>query len=103
MRFLSFVTFDVAKAAELAKVSDKVWASPPPGIKLLAAYVCQGMAFAGVPPNTLVSIDIIEAESNEALAAVNYPLALAGASIWNVPVMELPTVGAAEAEKKIRG
>ncbi len=102
MRFLSFATFDVAKAAELAKVSDKVWASAPPGIKLLSAYVCQGIAFAGLPPNTLVSFDIIEAESNEVLAAVNYPMALAGASIWNVPVMELPTVGAAEAEKKIR-
>jgi hypothetical protein len=102
MKFISFATFDVAKAAELAKVSDKVWASAPPGIKILSAYVCQGMAFAGVPPNTLVSIDILEAESNEALAAINYPMALAGASIWNVPVMELPTGGAAEIEKKMR-
>ena len=102
MKFLSFAMFDVAKAGELAKVSDKVWASAPPGIKILSAYVCQGMAFAGVPPNALVSIDIIEAESNEALAAVNYPLALAGASIWNVPVMELPMGGAAEIEKKMK-
>ena len=103
MKFLSFATFDVAKAAELAKVSDKVWASPPPGIKILAAYVCQGKAFDGVPPNTLVSFDIIEAESNEALSAVNYPIALAGASIWNVPILELPIVGAAEVEKKMKG
>ena len=102
MKFLSFATFDVAKAGELAKVSDKVWASPPPGIKLLASYVCQGIAFAGVPPNTLVIFDIIEAESNEVLSAVNYPLALAGASIWNVPILELPVAGAAEIEKKMR-
>ncbi len=102
MKFLSFAMFDMAKAAEVAKVSDKVWASPPPGIKLLASYVCQGMAFAGVPPNTLVSFDIIEAESNEVLSAVNYPLALAGASIWNVPILELPVAGAAEIEKKMR-
>jgi hypothetical protein len=102
MKFLSFATFDVAKAAELAKVSDKVWASAPPGIKLLASYVCQGIAFAGVPPNTLVIFDIIEAESNEVLSAVNYPLALAGASIWNVPILELPVAGAAEIEKKMR-
>ena len=102
MKFLSFATFDVAKAAELAKVSDKVWASAPPGIKLLASYVCQGLAFAGVPPNTLVIFDIIEAESNEVLSAVNYPLALAGASIWNVPILELPVAGAAEIEKKMR-
>ena len=103
MKFLSFAMFDVAKAAELAKASDKVWASAPPGIKILASYVCQGLAFAGVPPNTLVSFDIIEAESNEALSAVNYPLALAGASIWNVPIMELPMGGAAEVEKKLKG
>ena len=103
MKFLTFITFDVAKAAEVAKASDKVWATPPPGMKILASYICQGIAFAGVPPNTAVGIDIIEAESNEALLAVNYPLALAGASLWNVPVMELPTVGAAELEKKIRG
>ena len=81
----------------------RMWASSPPGIKLLASYVCQGIAFAGVPPNTLVSFDIIEAESNEALAAVYYPIALAGASIWNVPILELPIVGAAEVEKKLKG
>ncbi len=103
MKFLSFAMFDVAKAAEVAKVSDKVWASPPPGIKLLSAYVCQGKAFDGLPPNTLVSIDIIEAENNEALAAVNYPIALAGATIWNVPVLELSATGAAEVEKKMKG
>ncbi len=102
MKYLSFAMFYVAKAAEVAKVSDKVWASPPPGIKLLSAYVCQGKAFDGVPPDTLVIFDIIEAESNEALAAVNYPLALAGASIWNVPILELPVAGAAEIEKKMR-
>jgi hypothetical protein len=94
--------FDVAKAAEVAAASDKLEASPPRGIKTLASYVCQGIVFAGVPPNTLVSIDIVEAESNEALAAANYPLALAGASLWNVPVMELPVGGVAKVEKKLR-
>ena len=103
MKFLSFATFDVAKVAEVAKASDKLEASPPPGTKTLASYVCQGIPFAGLPPNTLVSFDIIEAESNEALAAVNYPLALAGASIWNVPILELPIVGAAEVERKLKG
>ncbi len=103
MKFLQFVTMDVAKAAEVARASDKVWASPPPGVKMLADYVCLGMPFPGLPPNTMVSIGVIEAESAEALAAVTYPPALAGASINNVPIMEMPVAGVAEVEKKYRG
>ena len=61
------------------------------------------MPFAGVPPNTIVGIQIIEAESNEALAAITWPVQLAGASTWNVPVLEMPAVGVAEVEKKLRG
>ena len=103
MKFLTFIMMDVAKTAEVAQASDKVWASPPPGIKRLAGYVCQGIPFPGQPANTLVSIVISEAESNEAIAAVQWPVAIAGATVWSVPVMELPTAGAAEVEKKLRG
>jgi hypothetical protein len=95
MKFLSFSMVDVAKAADIAQVSDKVWASPPPGIKALAAYTCQGIAFSGQPPNTLLTISVIEAESNEAMAEVDYPMALAGTNSWNVPVLELPVGGSA--------
>lgn len=103
MKFLQFGMFDVAKAADLAAASDKVWASPPPGVKMLADYVCIGLAFPGHPPNTVVGVSVIEAESAEALTAVIYPLGLAGASVWNVPVQELPVAGVAELEKKLRG
>lgn len=105
MKFLLFTMWDAAKTAEMAQVHDKVWSSPPPGVKMLADYICQGMPFPGVllPPNTLVSVGIIEAESNEALAAAAYPVVLAGASLWHVPVLELPVVGTAEVEKKFRG
>ena len=102
MKFLTFSLVDVAKIAEVAQASDKAWASPPPGIKVLANYTCQGIAFPGVPPNTLVTIGVVEAESNEAMAAINWPIALAGATLWNVPVLELPVAGAAEVEKKMR-
>ena len=102
MKFLMFAMMDVAKAAELAQASDKVWASPPPGIKMLADYVCLGIPFSGAPPNTVVGISIVEAESAEALTAVTYPMGLAGASLWNVPVLEMPAAGAAELEKKMR-
>ena len=103
MKFLQFVAMDMAKAGEVAKVSDKVWASPPPGAKMLADYVCLGIAYPGAPPDTAVGIAVIEAESAETLIAVSYPIALAGASLWNVPVIEMPVAGVSEVEKKYRG
>ena len=93
---------DATKAAEVSKVSDTTMASPPPGLKVQAIYACQGMAFPGEPANTIVAISIFEADSNEALTLTAYPLALAGAAIWNVPVVEMPVGGAAEVEKKYR-
>jgi len=102
MKFLSFTIYDTAKGAEIAQAADKVWASPPPGIKPLASYVCLSSPFPGLPLNTMVSVGIGEAESAEAMAAVSYPLMLAGATIYRVPILELPVGGAAEAEKKAR-
>lgn len=102
MKFLSFGMFDVAKGVDVSQATDKFWASRPPGVKMLADYVCEGLPFPGALPNTMVGISIIEAESNEALAALSYPLMLAGASVWNVPVLEMPEAGAAEVEKKAR-
>ena len=105
MKFLLFAMWDAAKTAEVTQAADKVWASPPPGIKRLAHYICEGITFPGVllPPNTLVSVGIIEADTNEAIAAASYPMVLAGVSVWHVPVLELPVAGAAEVEKKLRG
>ena len=105
MKFLLFTMWDAAKTAEVAQAADKVWASPPPGVKMLASYVCQGILFPGVllPQNTLVGVGIIEADTNEALAAAAYPVVLAGASLWHVPVLELPVASAAEVEEKYRG
>ena len=100
MKFITFDMFDVAKAPEIAQASDKV--AKTPGHKILAQYVCEGLAFPGEPPNTLVSISIAEVESNEALAAVQYPVALAGATVWSVPVLEMSVGGGAAEEKKYR-
>ena len=66
---------------------------------MLANYVCEGLPFPGALPNTMVGISIIEAESNEALASLSYPLLIAGASVCNVPVMEMPEAGAVKADK----
>jgi hypothetical protein len=103
MKFLNLNLFDVAKTAEVAKASDKVWASPPAGTKMLASYVSLSPVFPNQPPNTMVGIYIIEAENAEAMAAVHYPMMIAGATIYAIPMLELPLVGAADAEKKYKG
>jgi tagatose-1,6-bisphosphate aldolase non-catalytic subunit AgaZ/GatZ len=101
MKFLTFLSFDPAKAAEIAQIADKV--AKTPGQKFLAQYVCQGIPFPGVTPNTMVTIALAEVETNEAMSAVHYPFELAGASAWSVPVLELPVEAAAQEEKKYRG
>lgn len=101
MKFITVMMFDADKAANVAAVGDKI--ANLPGAKVLAQYVCQGMLFSGIPPNTMVALVITEAESNEALAARNYPMVLAGASVWNVPVIEMAVGGITEVEKKFRG
>jgi hypothetical protein len=100
MKFLGFAMFDVSKAAEVAQAGDK--AAKTPGTKILAQYICQGIPFEGLPPNMMVVVHIGEYESNEAIAASQYPLALAGATTWAVPVLEMRVGGAATAEKKYR-
>jgi len=97
MKFITFAMYDVDKLAEVAQVADKN--SKIPGQKILAHYTCLGKAFDGVPPNTLVTITVREAESAEALGAALYNVALAGATAWAVPVMEMP-VGKSVAEIK---
>ena len=83
MKFLTINMTEMAKIPAVVQASDKVWATPPAGIKVEASYVCLGMPFDGIPPNTMVSFSIVEAESAEAIAAVSYPTMLAGATIHN--------------------
>lgn len=76
MKFLTFSIIDAAKAADIAQVTDKI--AKTPGRKVLAQYICMGMAFAGLPPNTLVGVTVVDYESSEAMAAAQYPMSLAG-------------------------
>jgi hypothetical protein len=102
LKFLQFGMLDVATVADVSAASDKIWASPPPGVKMLADYVCLGIAFPGQPPNKAIAVSVIEAESAEALTAATYPMVLAGVSVWNVPILEMPVGSTAELEKKMR-
>ena len=101
MKFITYSMFDVAKMAEVTQASDKV--ANTPGQKILAKYACQGMPFPGFfLPNTMIVITTHEVESNEALTAYAYPVMLAGATLWAVPVLEFPVGGAAATDKKYR-
>ena len=108
MKFLVFTMYEPSKAAELAKVSDQFQANPPEGYKTLAMYICQGIPFPqglpeGISPDTMVSVSIHEAETNEALSAGMYPFILAGAAQWAVPILELDTGDVATQEERLRG
>ena len=103
MKMLSIAVYDPSKLGEISKVTDKVHTNTP-GYKPLAMYVCLGNPFPGeIPPNSMVSITIAEVENENALAAVNYPLVLAGMSIHRVPILEMKSGKVAETEKKLRG
>lgn len=103
MKFVVMSVWDVGKAAELAKLQDKVDTAPPSGYKTLASYVCLAHPVSGLPSGTGVTITIAEAESAESIAAAMYPSMLAGADINTVPVIDMPIGGVAEVEKKSRG
>jgi len=102
MKFMTFVWFETAKAAEMAQVGDKI--ADTPGRKVLAQYLCQGIPFPpAVPPNSMLVISINDTETNEAMAAATYPAGLAGAIVYSVPVLEMPVGGTVETEKEYRG
>ena len=101
MKFLTIITYEPSKAAEIAAAGDKV--SSMPGVKILGQYVCVGRAYPEQPPNTMGGFSISEAESAEDMGARLYPLVLLGASIHVVPIMELPVGTQVEVEKKYRG
>jgi len=103
MKILAITVFEPAKIGEAAKVLDKILPNTP-GYKPLAMYSCLGNPFPGeIPPNSIVGISIIEVDNENTLAAVAYPLALAGMSIHRVPIMEMTVGKHTETEKKLRG
>ena len=103
MKILSISVFEPSKAGEAAKVLDKILPSTP-GYKPLAMYMCLGNPFPGaIPPNSMVGITIAEVENENALAAVSYPLALAGMNIHRVPILEMKPGKSVETEKKLKG
>jgi len=101
VKFLLFSMYEPDKVQAVAEVADKF--TDTPGIESVARYVCMGIPFPGFPQNMMLSIGVVEAQNNEAMAAATYPATLAGASIWWVPVLEYEAGAAAQTEKKYRG
>ena len=102
MKFMTLSMYPVARAADVAAASDKVWASQSREGMPVSSFVLMAVPFP-VPPNTLVAFSIGESESAETMAARVYPIMLAGASVNIIPLLEVPFGGGQEAEKKYRG
>ena len=102
MKFMALSMYPVAKTAEVAAASDKVWKERPREGRPESAYLCMTFPFP-VPPNTLVSVSIGEYESVEEIAANIYPVMLAGATVDIIPLLEVPLGRGAETEKKYKG
>ncbi len=103
MKCFIFVSTPWDNVANVAQAADKAWASAPPQIKLLARYAFLGIAFPGQNREELLAMNIVEAETSDAVTSILYPVSLAGAKVTVVPVQELPITNAEEYEKKIRG
>ena len=103
MKFMHFTIFPVEKGADVAAVSDKVWANVPQKNRPEANYLMLCIPQFNIPPNSLVVSTITEDDSAEAIAARVYPLSLAGATIHSVPLLDMPIVAGAKTEKKYRG
>ena len=101
MKCFIFVSTPWDNVANLAQTADQVWASAPPQIKLLARYLFLGIAFPGQNQGEFLGMNIVEAETSEAVTSILYPVSLAGAKVTVVPVHELPLANVTEYEKTI--
>ena len=102
MKFMTMSMYPVAKTAEVAAASDKVWADQPREGRPESAYLCMTFPFP-VPPNTLVAFSVGESDSAEEMATRIYPVMLAGATVNIIPLLEVPLGRGAETEKKYKG
>ena len=102
MKFMVLAVVPIEKLGEAAAAHDKVWAAEPPERRPKSAYVLMCVPFE-VPPHSMVTTYIIEADTMEAVAARVYPIMLAGASVNVIPLMEFTPGGAAKAQERFKG
>jgi hypothetical protein len=102
MKFMTLVFIPADKMAEVAAASDKVWAKAPRERRAQTTYMLMCNP-PDVPENCAVSFSINEGDDMEEIAASVYQMALAGAGVNIIPLLELPGGGAAKVERKYKG
>jgi len=104
MKFLTLSMWPLEKTAEVSAASDKAAAKLPKELRGRSNYILMCIpAGLNVPPGSMVSVSIDEADSVEDMAAGLYPFELAGGSAQVIPLLEVPMGGSAKADKKYSG
>ena len=90
MKHIVFTTFGVADTEKMKLASTVVQADPPEGLKILNWYACQGIPHPDFPKDKMLSISVIEADSNEAIDALFTKIkGQNGTPVSCVPVLEI--------------
>jgi len=104
MKHIIFTMYDPAKTADIAAASDMARSNLPAGLQTVAMYSCLGTPFSGFPESKMLTISVVEAENSEAIAALTYPIMLAGASVVScVPALDITPGATQTLEKRLRG
>lgn len=103
MKFLTLSWWPGEKTAEISAASDKAAARLPKERRGSNYILMCVPSELNVPPGSMVSVGISEADSVEDMAASLYPFALAGGSAQVIPLLEVPAGGSLKTEKKYRG
>ena len=100
MKFIGVTTYNIKDLAEVAKAADKLGKNPPEGYKLLAMYSCQAAPFSGMElqQGDMVTLSVVECDSDQAMAAANLEMTIAGATVNRIPVLQM---SAGEAERTV--
>jgi len=90
MKHIVFTMFGVTDTGKMKLASTVVQADPPEGLKILSWYACQGIPLPDFPGDKMLSISVIEADSNEAIdALVTMIKGQNGTPVSCVPVLEI--------------
>lgn len=87
MKIAVIVSYDVNRVEELAHAVDRLFQTLPKGVKVEAGYVLTG-PLPGFTAGS-AAIAIFEAESAEAVLAIQFAIGASGARSWAFPAVPL--------------
>lgn len=91
MKIMCIASYEVSKIMEVTRAADAVMANVPEGVKVLGRWGV-GAPLPGYPLGTAGLVQLVEAETTEALGAFLLPVCLAGACSFPLPVIDLTGV-----------